>query len=230
MGLYCVRIISPKFRVDATTMNILAAISAIMVIFAMIPLFSASNEADNIVNVSWAYTKKGVGDALYIGVYSFAAVDGSSNKAFAWDSDNCDYLQSFYGEHFCNECEHGFTFIIGFTAVFFVFSVFTAVAAVLRAMRKPGLFSDIALQHAVIVCSLGSFIFGVTAVAVFARTCRRYWPFSVDEYEYGAASALIIFVVVVKFLEIIAHCLVTQEPLTHQSTLQDDPNNSGMPA
>ena len=231
MGIYCVRVVQPQIRVDAVVMQILAVVSVVLVIFAMVPLFSASDNADDIVNVSWAWTEKGnLADALYIGVYGFAAADGDSNESYDWGSGSCRFVQEQYSEHFCNECEHGFTFVIGFTAVFFVFSVFSAVAAVLRALRKPGLFSDIALQHAVIVCSLGSFIFGITAVAVFVNTCRRYWPFSGHDYEYGPASVLILFVVVAKFLEIIAHCLVTQEPLLHKSTLQDEPNVSAMAA
>lgn len=221
MVLYCVRVLKPMFRVDSNVFLILAAISVILAIFAMIPLFSASNKADDIVNVSWAYTDKGVGDGWYIGVYKFAVTDGDDADAFSWDSASCDYVQDLYGDHFCNECENGQNFVIGFTAVFFVFSVFSAIAAVLRFKRIPGLLSDIVLQHAIVACGVVSFIFGVTAVAVFNTTCRRYWPFSGHDYEMGAAAVLIIFVIVAKVFEVVIHWLITEEALDHESTLQD---------
>lgn len=220
--MYCVRVIPPQFRVDNVAMLTLAVFSIVLVIFSMVPLFSASEDADDIANVSWFYTDKFSGtDAIYIGIYKFVAADGDDNEAYDWQSGTCEFLQDTYGEHFCNECEHGGTFVIGFAAVFFVFSIFSAIAAVLRAVRNTDLLSDIILQHAVIVCSLVSFIFGITAVAVFVTTCRRYWPFSGHEYEYGAAAVMTIFVVVCKFIEIVAHALVTQEALDHSSTLQD---------
>ena len=226
MGLYCVRVLPPQVRVGPLPMQVLAAVSVVLAIFAMVPLFSASGEADDIVNVSWAWTTEGPEDGIYIGINKFAVASGSDNEAYTWDSDSCNFVQELYGEHFCNECEHGGSFVIGFAAVFFVFSLFSAAAAVWRAVKPPGLQQDIIAQHAVVVCSVVSFIFGVTAVAVFVTTCRRYWPFSGHDYEYGAAAVLTLFVVVAKFFEVIAHSLVTQEPLHLKSTLQaiDDEN------
>ena len=221
MWIYCVRILQPLVRLDSLSMLIAGVLSLVFVVFSFIPLFAASNDADDIKNVNWAYTTKGVSDGFYIGTYKFAVVDDET-KAYSLDSDACQYLESLYDSHFCNECEHGQNFIIGFTVVFFIFSVFSAVGALYRALRSgPGLLSDIVLQHVVVVCSLISIIFGITAVAVFNTTCRRYWPFSIKDYNMGPAAALIILVVVFKFIEVAFHWLVTQEPLEHKSTLQD---------
>lgn len=226
MGLYCVRVLPPQVRVGPMPMQALAAVSVILAVFAMVPLFSASEEADDIVNVSWAWTEEGPDDGLYIGINKFAVASGDDNEAYSWGSDTCGIVQDLYGEHFCNECEHGGSFVIGFAAVFFVFSVLSAAAAVWRAVEGPGLQQDIIAQHAVVACSVVSFIFGITAVAVFVNTCRRYWPFSGHDYEYGPAAVLTIFVCVAKVFEVIAHCLLTQEPLHLKSTLQavDDGN------
>jgi hypothetical protein len=218
MGVYCVRVLKPMARVDPGVMMGLAILSVVLVIFAMVPLFSASDQTSDIINVSWASTEKGFGDAFYIGVYKFAYVEGSTEKSFKWDSVSCNYVEELYGDHFCNECENGQNFIIGFTAVFFVFSVFSAIAAVLRWKKVSGLGGDIVCQQMLVACNIVTFIFGVTAVAVFNTTCRRYWPFSGHDYETGPAAAIIIFVVSVKIVEAAIHWLVTDEPLDHHAT------------
>lgn len=220
MGLFCVRVLKPIFRVDYNVLLALGLMSMMLAVLAMIPLLSASSKADDIVNISWAYTDKGVGDEWYIGVYKFAVTNGDKAEGYTWGSSSCKYVQNLYGDHFCNECENGQNFIIGFTAVFFAFSVFSAIAAVLRFKRLSVLLSDIVLQHIIVACGLVTFIFGVTAVAVFNTTCRRYLPFSGRDYGMGAAAVLIIVVVVAKVFEIITHLLISEDALDHQPTAQ----------
>jgi hypothetical protein len=194
-----------------------AALAFILSVFSFIPLISTSGSADTVKNVNWAHTTKGLADGLYIGSNKFVSDSDNKLEAYSWKSDTCKAVQDLYNEHFCNECEHGFQFIIGFTCIFFIFGLPSIIFSVVRGLEF-GVSYDIVAQHIIITCSIISFMFGIAAVSVFSKTCLDYWPFSKSDYDHGAAFVLIIVVVIFRFLEILFHAFTTCEDLSIKSS------------